>query len=270
MSENENELVTIEIKDHVADVRFNRPDKYNALSPGMFKAIEKAALDLHEDRSVRAVVLSGNGKGFCAGLDLMNFQNMNQGASVGSGLDNKEKKYPNMFQAVGYLWKQLPVPVIAALHGVAFGGGFQIAMGADIRIADPSTRLSVMEIKWGLIPDMSASQTLRDLVRIDVAKELTYTGRIVEAPEAAELGLVTKISEDPLTDALEMAKVIASKSPDATSRAKQLFNESWHGDSIAGLQLEEKLQKEIIGQKNQIEAIMSNMEKRPAKYDDRS
>ena len=241
----ENELVTIEIKDHIADVRFNRPEKYNALSREMFQAIEDAGLSLHDNKSVRAVVISGNGKGFCAGLDLMNFQKPSNDPTF--SLNNVDNRYPNVFQRVGYVWKQLPVPVIAALHGVAYGGGFQIAMGADIRIAHPETKMSVMEIKWGLIPDMSASQTLRDLVRLDVAKDLTFTGRAVKAPEALELGLVTEISDDPLAVALEKAKLIASKSPDAITRAKQLFEQAWHGDEIEGLKLEEQLQKEIIG-----------------------
>jgi enoyl-CoA hydratase/carnithine racemase len=253
------ELVTIEIDNGVADIRLNRPDKYNSLSKEMFRAIESAGKSICDNKSIRAVVLSGNGKGFCAGLDLEMFQ-------PESGLDEsmqiKSGDIPNLFQNVAFIWKKVPVPVIAAIHGVAYGGGFQIAMGADIRIAAPDAKLSVMEIKWGLIPDMSASQTLRDLVRLDIAKELTFTGRIVDATEAKEIGLITRISETPLEAALVMAKEIANKSPDAISAGKKLLESAWHGDTKEGLELEQDLQIELLGKPNQIESIMANLEKR--------
>ncbi|HET8705742.1 MAG TPA: enoyl-CoA hydratase-related protein, partial [Pseudomonadales bacterium] len=174
------ELVTVTVTDHVAEVRLNRPEKMNALSIAMFEAISAAAEKVMQDTSVRAVVLSGEGRSFCAGLDLSNFT-----APDGLGQNpfgpGRGGFWPNFYQRPGFLWKEVPVPVICALHGAVFGGGLQIALGADIRIAHPDTKLSVMEIKWGLIPDMSGTQTLRDLVRLDVAKELTFTGRIVEA-----------------------------------------------------------------------------------------
>ncbi|RMF17459.1 MAG: crotonase/enoyl-CoA hydratase family protein, partial [Candidatus Dadabacteria bacterium] len=174
----------------------------------------------------------------------------------------------NMFQRPGYDWKRLPVPVIAAIHGHCYGGGLQIALGADIRIAAPDTQMSVMEIKWGLIPDMSGTQTLRDLVRIDVAKELTFTGRIVEAEEAAQLGLVTRVAEDPKAAAMELAQTIASKSPDAIRAGKRLFNAVWHGSDVDGLALEAELQQTLIGSANQMEAVMANMQKRAPKFRD--
>ena len=168
-------LVTVEINEHVAHVRLNRPEKMNALSWPMFEAITATGRELATNKDVRAIVLSGEGRGFCAGLDLENF-------ASGDINDNffgpgRGGFWPNFYQSPAYTWKSIPVPVICAVHGVAYGGGFQIAMGADIRIAQPGSKLSVMEIKWGLIPDMSASQTLRDLVRLDVAKELTFTGQ---------------------------------------------------------------------------------------------
>jgi enoyl-CoA hydratase/carnithine racemase len=187
-----------------------------------------------------------------------------------SSFFNKPEGNPaNYAQLVGYIWKQVPVPVIAAVHGVAFGGGLQLALAADIRLASRDARFSIMEIKWGLVPDMSGTQTLRDLVRLDVAKELTYTGRVVEAAEAAELGLVTRLCDDPLAAALEMAAEIAGKSPDAIAAGKKLLENAWHGSSEEGLALEASLQKEIIMQENQVEAVMANFEKRPPKFKDR-
>ncbi|MFP5382625.1 MAG: crotonase/enoyl-CoA hydratase family protein [Gammaproteobacteria bacterium] len=264
------ELVTITVTDHVADVRLNRPDKMNALSIPMFEAIEAAAEKVMQDTSVRVVVLSGEGRSFCAGLDLANFTDPNAfGGPQGPFGPGRGGFWPNFYQKPGYVWKDVPVPVIAALHGVVFGGGLQIALGADIRIAHPATRLSLMEIKWGLVPDMSGTQTLRDLVRIDVAKELAFTGRIVEAPEAAQIGLVTHLDENPREAALALAREMATKNPDALAMGKLLFETVWHGDDIAGLEMEEKLQTKLMMTPNQVEAVMAGMQKRPAKFADR-
>ena len=270
------DLVTIDINNYIADVRLNRPDKYNALSPEMFQAIIHAGETVKRDKLIRAVVLSGNGKGFCAGLDFTSFQKMASGSDAFSeqesgNLLTKPADAPgNSAQYVGYVWKQMPVPVIAALHGVSFGGGLQIALGADIRLASPDAKFSVMEIKWGLIPDMSGTQTLKDLVRLDVAKELTFTGRVVEAEEAAKLGLVTRICDDPLKEAMEMAEVIAGKSPDAIASGKKLMETNWHASIEEGFKLEETLQVALISSPNQVEAVMSNLENRSPDFKDRS
>lgn len=262
------ELVQIEIQDHIAHVKLNRPEKMNALSMDLFEAIVAAAEQVKGNRDVRAVVLSGEGRAFCAGIDLSSFQDSGfSGDMFGPG---RGGFWPNFYQKPGFAWKSVPVPVIAALHGVAFGGGIQIALGADIRIAHPETRLSVMEVKWGLIPDMSGSQTLRDLVRLDVAKELVFTGRIVEAPEAHELGLVTRLDENPVEAALAMAREIAGKNPDAVSLAKHLLDEGWHGEAEAGLKLEEDLQKRVIGSPNQMESVRAGMMKDEGKFAPRS
>jgi len=264
------DLVTIRIENHVADVRLNRPDKINALNPEMFEAIVAAGLRLAKEPGVRAVVLSGEGRGFCAGLDFMGFAQMGKGPKGAmSLLDHSEGQIGNHAQMPGMVWKQLPVPVIAALHGVAFGGGLQIALGADIRLAAPDTRMSVMEMKWGIIPDMSLTQTLRDLVRLDVAKELTFSARIVAAEEAAQLGLVTRVCADPLAEAHKLAAEFASKNPHAIVAAKQLLDAAWHGAGVEGLRLEEKLQRTLIGTPNQIEASMANFEKRAPRFTDR-
>lgn len=263
------DLVTISIENHVADVRLNRPDKYNALSQEMFEAIGQAAMTLSKDNTVRAVVLSGNGKGFCAGLDFARFQQMEGGGFGESTItDRMPGNIVNAGQYIAYGWKQLPVPVIAAVHGVAYGGGCQIALGADIRLATPDSKFSVMEMKWGLIPDMSGSQTLRDLVRIDVAKELVYTGKIISGEEAAALGLVTRVCEDPLSEALQLAREIVGKNPHAVRSAKKLFNECWHGDAAKGLLMESQLEGELISSPNQIEAVKANFENRAPDFKD--
>lgn len=270
------DLVTIDIQGGVADVRLNRVDKYNALSPDMFKAIIEAGESLAENRSVRAVVLSGNGRGFCAGLDMGSFQGMAGGGNSGGGgagggtgaLMNRDERPENHAQRPAYVWKRLPMPVIAAIHGVAFGGGCQIALGADIRFAAPDAKISVMEIKWGLVPDMSLTQTLRDLVPLDVAKELTFTGRILSGVEAKALGLVTHVVDDPLAAARALAEEIASKSPDAIRAGKRLLEESWRADPRTGLELESKLQVALIGTRNQVEAVKANFENRAPSFSD--
>ena len=271
------DLVTVDIHDGVADVRLNRPDKYNALSPEMFSAIVEAGESLADNKSVRAVVLSGNGRGFCAGLDFQSFQGMSDSggsAVLGSGANNKgdgkgDSNDPaNRAQKPGLVWKRLPVPVIAAIHGVAYGGGLQIALGADIRIAAPDARLSVMEIKWGLVPDMSLTQTIRDLMPLDKVKELTFTGRVVHGPEAQQLGLVTRLDANPLDAALALAREIAGKSPDAIRAGKHLLETAWHADPATGLKLEAKLQTGLMGSANQSEAVKANFEDRKPAFVD--
>ena len=264
-------VVTIALHDHVADVRLNRPDKLNAVDPAMWKALSAAGELLAETKGVRAVVLSGNGRAFCAGLDMATFQTLGEAdkpdldtqAAAASGA-----RPGNSFQRAALVWKRLPVPVIAALHGVAFGAGAQIALGADIRIAGKDLRFSILEIKWGLIPDVGITQTLRDVVPLDVAKDLTFTGRVVQADEARALGLVTRIAEDPLAEALALGRELAAKSPDAIRLGKQLFDESWHADEATGLALEADLQSRLIGSENQREAIRANFEKREPKFRD--
>lgn len=259
-------LVTIEVNNYIADVRLNRPEKMNALNEAMFSAISDAAAALAADKSVRAVVLSGNGRAFCAGLDMASLQG---NTGLFDLFSKGSEEFPNFFQRPGMVWKNLPVPVICALHGVAYGGGLQIALGADLRIAAPDTRMSVMEVKWGLVPDMSATQTLRDLVRIDVAKDLAYTGRVVEAGEALALGLVTALADDAHAEAMRRAEIIASRSPDAIAGIKHLFNSAWHGDSEAGLRLEEKVQAKVIMRPNQFEAVSAGFEKRDGDFAER-
>ena len=261
--------VTISLEDGVADVRMNRPEKLNALDTAMFEGLVSAGRELAANPKVRAVVLSGNGRAFCAGLDFASFMGMASEERPARNILGREEGNPaNFGQMAAYVWTSLPVPVIAAVHGVAFGGGLQIALGADIRFIAPDAQMSVMEIKWGLIPDMSGTQTLRHLVRLDVAKELTFTGRIFSGVEAVELGLATHTSDKPLDSALAMAREIAGKSPDGIRAGKQLLNQAVRGTMEEGLKLEESLQRSLVGTPNQIEAVQANMQKRAPKFKD--
>jgi len=212
-------------------------------------------------------VLSGEGRGFCAGLDFVSFMASSEGPKR-SLFERSAQSPANLAQRAAFIWAEVPIPVIAAVHGVAFGGGIQIALAADIRIVAPDARLSVMEIKWGLIPDMSGTQTLRRLVPLDVAKELTFTGRIVSGIEAVELGLATRVSEKPYEDAMVMARDIAGKSPDAIRAGKRLLNAAGLVPLAEGLQLEETLQRSLMGAPNQMEAVRANLEKRAPRFQD--
>ncbi len=250
----------------VAYVQLSRPEKRNGLDLPMFEGLVGAGLQLAVDPSIRAVVLHGEGKGFCAGLDFQAFLSSQEVAQ--KLLDRSGASPANLAQRVAWVWQEVPVPVIAAIHGMAFGGGLQIALGADLRYATPDAQLSVMEIKWGLIPDMSITQTLTKLVPLDVAKELTFTGRIVSGSEALELGLVTKVVDDPLAAASDTAKLIASKSPHAMRLAKKMFNESQSLDAAQSFELETALQLKLLGSPNQMEAVRANMERREARFQD--
>jgi enoyl-CoA hydratase/carnithine racemase len=261
------------ITDGVADVRLNRPDKLNALDGAMVAAILETGEALAADRSVRAVVLSGEGRGFCAGLDFASFQSMSDAggrAAVGTLLDAYEGSIANRAQMMAWLWQELDVPVIAAVHGVALGGGLQIALGADIRIVAPDAQLSVLEVKWGLVPDMTGTQLLPRLVGIDVAKELTFTGRMVTGDEAARIGLATSVSATPLDDARALARTIASKSPDAIAGAKRLLNMAGADGLAAGFAAEATIQRAIIGSPNQLEAVSAAFEQRDPRFADRA
>lgn len=253
----------------VADVRLNRADKMNALDRAMFEGLVETGKALSADRSVRAVVLSGEGRAFCAGLDFMSFMAMAGESDPGRSLFHRDADSPaNAAQRAAWVWTEVPVPVIAAVHGVAFGGGLQIALAADIRIATPDAQFSVMEIKWGLVPDMSGTQTLRRLVRLDVAKELTFTGRVFAGTEAAALGIVTRLDANPRDAALAMATEIAGKSPDAIRASKKLLDQSGVVSVAEGLRLEEELQKTVMGKANQLEAVQANLQKRAPEFQD--
>jgi enoyl-CoA hydratase/carnithine racemase len=265
--------VSITITDGVADVRMIRSDKMNALDDAMFDALVEAGGQLKNDPSVRCVVLSGEGRAFCAGIDLGRL-----GAVANLGPDGKPLPKPtytlaprthgiaNRPQQAAWGWHEMPVPVIAAVHGVAFGGGFQIMLGADMRYIAPDARLSIMEVKWGLVPDMAGTVLMRELARADVIRELTYTGRIFSGEEALAYGFATRVCSDPRTAAMETAREIASKSPSAIEAAKRIYNRIG-SLSVEEAMLQESLEQDgIKGGHNQVESIASQREQRPGRF----
>ena len=268
-------IESIRHADGVVELHLARADKMNALDPAMFDALIDAGSRLRDDAGVRAVVLAGRGKAFCAGLDMQSFERMQQGGSgiVGQGaagrdLIERTHGISNAAQYVAMVWREVPVPVIAAVHGVAFGGGLQVALGADVRLVAPDTKMSVMEIKWGLVPDMGGMVLMRELARNDVVRELTYTGRVFSGEEAVALGFATRTAADPLAEALAMAHEIAQKSPDAIRAGKRLLNTAM-GHGATELLLAESIeQKALIGSANQVEAVRANIERRAPRFAD--
>jgi enoyl-CoA hydratase/carnithine racemase len=264
------ERVTVSLIDGVADVRLNRPDKRNALDPAMFEALIATSERLKTEPGLRAVVLSGNGPDFCAGLDFGSFQAMRAGdrTQPPSQLPPSDGPAKATGQRAAYGWTELPVPVIAAVRGNALGGGLQIALGADVRIVAPDARLSVLEVAWGLIPDMTGTQLLPELVGRDVAMELTLTARIVTGEEAVRIGLGTRTALDPLTAARAMATEIAAHSPHAIRAAKRLLNLAGRVELATGLAAEQQEIRALIGSPNQVEAVTARFEQRNPAFAD--
>ena len=261
-----NDRVTIDIQDHFAEVVLNRPDKFNALDLEMFRALDDSARRLRDDRAVRAVVLRGAGANFCAGIDL---DMLREGGEdiMQALLAPVANSSATLAQQAALAWRRLPVPVICVLQGIAYGGGFQIAMGADMRYAAPQTQLSIMEAKWGLIPDMGISTTLRHVAAPDQVRELAFTARVFDASEALQLGVVTRVEEDPLAAARATAATIASRSPDAIRGIKRLVNDGWTLSDEAALAVEASIQIDVLRSPNQAEAVLANLEKRAPKFE---
>jgi enoyl-CoA hydratase/carnithine racemase len=267
--------VTFTITDGVADVRMNRPDKRNALDGAMFQGLADVGEQLKTEPGVRAVVLSGEGPSFCAGLDFSSFQMMAGGdrpapADESSPGAMKEGRITHLGQQVCWVWQEIPVPVIAAVHGHALGGGIQIALGADIRIVHPDTQMSVRELHWGLVPDMTGTLMLGSLVRADVAKELVFTARVFDGREAFALGLATILSDTPHEAAMTMGREIAGRSPDAIRGAKALLNGLFNDGAAEQFAEERRVIGSLIGRPNQIESVMANFEKRLPAFTDPS
>ncbi len=262
-----NERVSIDLgEDGVAQVRLTRPDKMNALDPEMFERIIAAGSALHHMQGLRAVVLSGEGASFCAGLDTSTFgQQKDEDAP---SLTERTYGDSNKFQQVATQWRKLPVPVICAIQGVCFGGGMQIASGADIRVAAPDARMAIMELKWGLVPDMGGYALWRGLVRDDVLRELIYTNRQFSGREAQEYGLATFVDSDPQTRATAIATEIAARNPHAIRAAKRLSNAMADHGNDELLMAESREQHAIMRTENQIEAVMAGMAKRAPVFKD--
>jgi len=272
--------IRVTITDGVADVRLNRPEKMNALDQAMFDALVDTGRSLIAQPGLRAVVISGEGRAFCAGLDMGRFENMAapSRAQGGGGAATREANdlrlgprthgTCNAAQYAVMVWQDVPVPVIAAVHGVAFGGGFQVALGADIRFVTPDARMSVMEIKWGLVPDMAGIALMRNLARADVVRELTFSGRVFSGAEAQALGFATRVCTDPYAEAMELATEIAGKSPDAIRAGKRLLRLAETADPAAILQAESSEQGALLGSPNQVEAVTANLQKRAPRFAD--
>ena len=266
--------VNVECRESVAHVRLNRPEKKNALDAGMFQGLLSAARRIASDSSVRAVVLSGEGGSFSSGLDVSSLGDMASGSlgpdseSIKQATRDLSRDGANRAQQLAWLWQELPVPVIAAVEGVAFGGGLHIALGADIRFVSPDARLAFVEVTWGLVPDLSGTQALRRLVSLDVAKKLIFTGEVISGEHAVALGLCTELSARPLEDASELARLIARQSPDAIRAAKSLLNESGLVSLAQGLANEMAASSQLMGGANQIEAVMAKLQKRSPHFQD--
>jgi 1,4-dihydroxy-2-naphthoyl-CoA synthase len=257
--------VTIAIEDGIADVRMNRADKRNALDNAMFTSLAAAGDFLKTLPELRAVVLSGDGASFCAGLDFGSFQAMAQGGSVNAGA-MADGRITHLAQQVCWVWQEVPVPVIAAVHGHALGGGMQIALGADIRIVHPDTQLSVREVHWGLIPDMTGTLMLSRLVRPDIVKDLVFSARVFSGAEGFELGVVTRLSKTPHAEAMDLAQEIAGRSSDAVRGAKKLIHLMANDGAAQQFAAEREVIGKLIGGPNQVEAVMSHFERRPPKF----
>jgi enoyl-CoA hydratase/carnithine racemase len=269
--------VTIAVEGGIADVRLNRPDRLNAFDVGMFVALAEAGEALKHDTAVRAVVLSGEGRAFCSGLDFSVFETMAGGERTSDGdagsqdvrlVGDREGRITNVGQQAVYVWSELPMPVIAAVHGHALGAGCQLALGADIRIIAPDAKMSVLEIRWGLTPDMTGTQVLPGLVGLDVAKELVFTGRMVTGEEAVALGMATRVADDPRAAAFELAGEIASKNPYAIRGGKSLLNMAGRVPLEEAFKAEERTMVGLIGSPNNVEAVTAYFEKRDAVYED--
>lgn len=263
--------VMVTVEEGIACVRLARPEKMNALDADMFDGLRAAGERLRDEPGVRAVVLHGEGRAFCAGLDMASFEQMQSGgglAQVGatSGLTVRTHGAANAPQHAVMVWRQVPVPVIAAVHGVAFGGGLQLALAADLRFVAPDTRLSVMEIKWGLVPDMGGMVLMRELARADVVRDLVLSGRVFSGEEAQALGFATRVTADPLEDAMRYAREIRGRSPSAIRAAKRLFDAAARLDEAALLLAESVEQEALIGGADQIEAVRANLERREPRF----
>lgn len=240
-------LIELTVTGGIATLTLNRPDKRNAMSFALLRELLRVGEELKEQRDVRAVLLTGEGTSFSAGIDLNDLQSPKNSLTA---MWELSRPGPNLFQRVFLVWRDLPVPVIAVIHGHCFGAGMQLALGADFRIATPDSQLAIMEARWGLVPDMAASVTLRGLIGLDMAKELTMTARIVNGIDAKHIGLISHVSDDPMGKALDLAAEICTRSPDAVVAAKRVLNAMVSESDAETLALEKKWQRRLLLGKN--------------------
>lgn len=256
--------VLLDIQGSLATVTLNRADKHNGMDFAMLDAVREAAAQLRKNKRVRAVILRGDGPSFCAGLDVKSVFGSKRAAAAGFAALWSPVR--NKFQDWSMAWREVPAPVIACVHGNCFGAGIQLALGADLRIATPDAKVSVMESKWGLIPDMGGAALLRELVPLDLAKELAMTGRILSGTEAHALGLVSHLADDPVAKAQQLAAEIETRSPDAVAAAKFLMQEAWGSGESGALAAERRWQRRLLGSRNQRIAVARNLEKKDLPY----
>lgn len=256
--------IRLTLEDELALVTLNRPDKHNALTLDMLRDLVAVARRLRKNSQVRAVILEGTGASFCAGLDFKSTSKNPVG--VLQAFVSKPRQLTNRFQQAAWCWRELPVPVIAAIHGHCYGGGLQIALGADFRYATADARLSVMEIKWGLIPDMSGTLMLRELLPIDIAKRLAMTGEVLSGEQAEALNLVTEVCADPVAAARQLAETLMSKSPDALASAKEVLQRNWLAEDKEALKNERHLQARLMAGRNQRIALKAGLSGEAPKF----
>ncbi|MBM7365489.1 crotonase/enoyl-CoA hydratase family protein [Gordonia hydrophobica] len=259
--------IDYDVRDQVAHVRLNRPEKHNGLTFDMIDDLARAADRVAKDRGVRAVILSGEGPSFCSGLDFAA-----AGKERGRMMRNmvpKRSSAANNFQAAGWAWRGVPVPVVAVIDGHCYGGGLQIALGADFRYSTPTADYSIMEAKWGLIPDMSLSASIAQLTTIDVAKRLSMTGETFSAPQALDWGLISEVHDDPYAAAEAFAELIKQRSPDAVGSSKILFENTWYNGSRLGFPVEQALQLRLLRGKNSAIARKAGLAKESPQFIER-
>lgn len=266
--------VTTKRQGGIVEICLDRPNKRNAINAEMIAGLREAAASIADDQSCRVVILRGAGPSFCAGIDMANFDDMTSGQlsgdseSVQEALAERSPSGANRVQQLAWAWRELPVPVIAAIHGHALGGGLNVALGADVRIVSPDATLAFVEITFGLLPDMSGTQSLRRLVKPDRAKELIMTGRRISGAEAVQLGLATEAAADPLGRARELAATIAAHSPDAIRAIKHVLDRSAELPEADGLELEASTSQTLLGSANQLEAVTAQLEGRAPVFTD--
>ncbi len=258
--------VSVTYENHIAHVRLTRADKMNAVDQDMITAIISAGNEVAAS-DARAAIVSGEGKAFCAGIDISGLSGM-------IGKDPAELLMPrthgegttNQWQEVAMVWSRMDIPVIAAVHGACYGAGIQLALGADIRIASPDAKFAVMEMKWGIVPDMGGMVLLPKLVRTDVLRRMTYTAEPISAEQAERWGIVTEIADDPMAAAQKLAETIAGKSPSAIRAAKRLIGVAETEDAKTVLDAESREQVDLLGKPHQMEVIAATFGKRPAVF----